>query len=164
MRSTRYYFPIIVLVACAITSYLSLGIVDAAQFKSNLKLGAQIDLGPGKIKIAKVSEAIKTPINGNSPKRPGNKFVVIETIVTSIKNGSKLSSGGIVLVTRAGLRFNEPAAYGKVRVFDKLSDFEAIDGAVVYAYNVSDSLNVFFEVPESTNAKDLQLFYVAPKE
>jgi hypothetical protein len=162
MRSTCRRFPIIASVLFALASGLSCGIVGAAEFVTNLKLGTQVDLGVGKAKITKISEAIKTPINSISPKNPGHKFVIIETTVTSLKDGSTLSSGGFVLLARTGLRLEKPGAYGKVRVFGNLSNFEATEGAVVTVGGVGDSLNVFFEVPENTETKDLRLLYVVP--
>jgi hypothetical protein len=159
MKNYRWYFPIIIsatyiaiLGACSKNN-------DAGRFHSNLTIGAEIDAGPGKVKIAGVSETTKTPINGSLPKKIGNKFMGIETVVTAIPDGAQLCSGGFVLVTRTGEHFLTPGAYGKIKLFGSTSNFEAVDGSVVYVNTAGDSLNVFFEVPESTELKDSQLCY-----
>lgn len=113
-------------------------------------MGAQIDAGYGKVKITKISEATKTPIYAKSTKAEGNKFIIIETGVTSIDTNSEIESIAFALVNSKGTIFDIPSTYGKVKVFGKLSNFEATDGAFVYAYNKGDTINLFFEVPAFT--------------
>lgn len=126
--------------------------------RSNLTLGTEIGLGQGKVKITGAFETMKTPLKGNPPKQSGNKFIGIETSVLSLPEGSQLCSGGCVLKSPAW-QYVAPAAYGKMELFGGVSNFEAVDGAVVYVGKVGDSLNVFFEVPESVSLKEVQLSY-----
>jgi hypothetical protein len=164
MKLYKNYHVIFSLFMCFSACLFCINAGEAAQFKTNLTLGAQIDAGHGKVKITKISEATKTPIYAKSTKAESNKFVIIETVVTSIDANSKLESIAFALVTTKGVRFDIPSAYGKVKVFGKLSDYEATDGAVVYAYEKGDALNLFFEVPQSTRLKDLKLTYVPSKK
>lgn len=161
MKYHKNFYIIISLFIC-FTAYLSfMKIVDAeaSQFESNLSLGSEIDAGHGMVKIMKVSEAMKSPIYENSTKEDGNKFIIIETVVSSIDTDSKLESIAFCLVTSKGVRFDVPSSYGKVEVLGNLSNFEATDGAVVYAYNKGDALNIFFEVPQSIDLKTIRLTY-----
>ena len=164
MKSHKNHHVIFSLFICFSACLFCVNVGETAQFESNLTLGAQIDAGHGKVKITKVSEATKTPIYAKSTKAEGNKFVIIETVVASIDIDSKLESIAFTLVTSKGTRFDIPSAYGKVKVFGKLSNYEATDGAVVYAYDKGDALNLFFEVPQSTRLNDLRLIYVASKK
>ena len=136
----------------------------ASQFVPNLELGTEIDAGHGKIKITSVSEAMKSPVYAKGTKTEGNKFVIIETVVTSMDAGSRLESIGFSLVSGKGVRFDKPSAYGKVEVLGRLHDFEATDGAVVYAHSKGDALNLFFEVPRSIHLNGLKLTYDAPQK
>ncbi len=164
MKLRQYHLVIYLLVIYFSACLFCIDFSEAAQFESNLRLGTQIDTGPGKVKITKVAEATKTPINARNPKNDSNRFVVIETIVTAIDKGSTLNNIAFTLVTRKKVRFDTPGAYGKVKVFDKLSNYEATDGAVVYASAIGDSLNLFFEVPQDIRINDLRLIYDASKK
>ncbi len=164
MKSFKCRHIISPLLIYFIACFLYINIGEAALFKSNLKLGAQINAGHGKVKITKVSEAIKTPIYAKNTKTKGNKFVIVETVVTSIDSNSKLESMAFSLITSKGVRFDNPCAYGKVKVFNKLSDYEATDGAVAYAHDKGNALNLFFEVPQNIGINDLRLIYGASKK
>jgi hypothetical protein len=126
---------------------------------SNLKLGTEIPAGEGKVKVMGVFESMKTPINGNQPKKAGNKFIGVEIVVTTIADNSQLCSIGFVLTTSGGDRLVSPSVYGRMMLMGSMSNFEAVDGAMVYVGKPDSTLKLFFELAENIDLRDVSLSY-----
>ena len=137
---------------------------EKESFESNIKVGAEVDIGIAKIIIEKVCEALITPVNSSQPTNSDYKFIIIDTTTSFIQDGQRITSAGFALIDINKTRYKCKGAYGEIELFGKMSAFEATDGAEAYAYSKDDPLNVFFEVPVDIFFIEFQIVYESPTE
>jgi hypothetical protein len=126
--------------------------------QSNIKQGETLKLGDNVLSIEKLESSVSTPVNKTKAKS-GNHFILISLKIIKIEKDKEFSSVQFILTDKANKKYTQPGAWGKIEVMGSLSNFEATEGATVYARKINDVLNLIFEVPVNILPNQLILQY-----